>query len=135
MVESGIYISQVTLSAAFGAGLLSVVSPCVLPLVPSYLSYITGLSIDQLRDSSAPHRIRKTIMFNSLWLIGGFSVVFIAFGLSAGLFGQWLFSSQNYLRKFGGGLLILFGLYVLGLFNFKFVPQERRRHFQNRPVG
>jgi cytochrome c-type biogenesis protein len=134
-MESGIYISQVTLSGAFGAGLLSVVSPCVLPLVPSYLSYITGLSIDQLRDSSAPHRIRKTIMFNSLWLIGGFSVVFIAFGFSAGLFGQWLFNYQNYLRKFGGGLLILFGLYVLGLFNFKFVPQERGLHFQNRPVG
>jgi cytochrome c-type biogenesis protein len=79
----------------------------VLLLVPSYVSYITGLSIDQLRDSSAPHRIRKTIIFNSLWLIRGFSVVFIAFGPSASLVGQWLFNYQNYLRKFGGGLLIL----------------------------
>lgn len=133
MVESGTHISQVTLSAAFGAGLMSVVSPCVLPLVPSYVSYITGLSIDQLR--SARHSVRKTIMFNSLWFIGGFSVVFIAFGLSAGLVDQWLFNYQDYLRKFGGGLVILFGLYVFGLFDFDFLSQERRLHFRSRPVG
>ncbi|MBA3965288.1 MAG: cytochrome c biogenesis protein CcdA [Nitrospirales bacterium] len=134
-MESVTHISQVTLLAAFGAGLLSFVSPCVLPLVPSYVSYITGLSIDQLRDTSGRHQIRKTIIFNSMLFIGGFSIVFIAFGLSASLFGQWLVSYQDYLRKIGGGLIILFGLYVLGLFNFGFLAQERRLHFQSRPVG
>jgi len=135
MMESATHISQITLLAAFGAGLLSFVSPCVLPLVPSYVSYITGLSIDQLRDTSGRQQIRKTIIFNSLLFIGGFSVVFIAFGFSASLFGQWLFNYQDYLRKIGGGLIILFGLYVLGVFNFCFLSQERRLHFQSRPVG
>ncbi|MGB5055353.1 MAG: cytochrome c biogenesis protein CcdA [Nitrospirales bacterium] len=135
MVESGTHISQVTLSAAFGAGLLSVVSPCVLPLVPSYVSYITGLSIDPLRDNSGRDRIRKTIIFNSLLFIGGFSVVFIAFGLSAGWFGQWLINYQDHLRKMGGGLIVLFGLYVLGLFNFGFLSQEWWLHFRSRPLG
>jgi cytochrome c-type biogenesis protein len=135
MVESATHFSQITLLAAFGAGLLSLASPCVLPLVPSYASYITGLSIDQLRDNSGRHHIRKTIMFNSLWFIGGFSVVFVTFSLSANLFGQWLFNYQDFLRKIGGGLIVLFGLYVLGMFNFGFLSQERRFHFQSRPVG
>ncbi|HBP86955.1 MAG TPA: cytochrome c biogenesis protein CcdA [Nitrospirales bacterium] len=135
MLESATHISQITLLAAFGAGLLSFVSPCVLPLVPSYVSYITGLSIDHLRDTSGRHRIRKTILFNSLLFIGGFSVVFIAFGLSASLVGQWLINYQDHLRKIGGGLIVLFGLYVLGLFNFSVLSQERRFHFQSRPIG
>ncbi|MDT3779268.1 cytochrome c biogenesis protein CcdA [Nitrospira sp. MA-1] len=135
MMESATHISQITLLAAFGAGLLSFVSPCVLPLVPSYVSYITGLSIDQLRAPTGRHQVRKTIIVHSLLFIGGFSVVFIAFGLSASLFGQWLFNYQDYLRKIGGGLIVLFGLYVLGLFNFGFLSQERRLHFQSRPVG
>lgn len=135
MMESATHISQITLLAAFGAGLLSFVSPCVLPLVPSYVSYITGLSIDQLRAPTGRYHVRKTIIVNSLLFIGGFSVVFIAFGLSASLFGQWLFNYQDYLRKIGGGLIVLFGLYVLGVFNFGFLSQERRLHFQSRPVG
>ena len=135
MVESGTHISQVTLSAAFGAGLLSVVTSCGLPLVPSYVSYITGLSIAQLRDNSRRDQIRKTIIFNSLLFIGGFSVVFITVGFSAGLFGQRLINYQDHLRKIGGGLIVLFGLYVLGLFNFGFLSQENRIHFQSRPLG
>jgi cytochrome c-type biogenesis protein len=135
MMESMTHIPQITLLAAFGAGLLSFVSPCVLPLVPSYVSYITGLSIDQLRDPVGRHRVRKTIIVNSLLFIGGFSVVFIAFGLSASLLGQWLFNYQEYFRKIGGGLIILFGLYVLGVFNFGFLSRETGLHFQNRPVG
>ena len=133
MMESASRIPQITLLAAFGAGLLSFVSPCVLPLVPSYVSYITGLSIDQLREPSGERRIRQTIMVNSLLFIGGFSIVFIAFGVSASLFGQWLFSYQDYLRKIGGGLIILFGLYVLGMFNIGFLSRETRVHFQNPP--
>jgi cytochrome c-type biogenesis protein len=114
MMESATHIPQMTLLAAFGAGFLSFVSPCVLPLVPSSVSYITGLSIDQLKDPSGRHLIRKTILGNALWFIGGFSVVFIAFGVSASVFGQWLINYQEYLRKTGGVLIILFRLYVLG---------------------
>lgn len=135
MMESATNLPSITLLAAFGAGLLSFVSPCVLPLVPSYVSYITGLSIDQLKDPSGRHQIRQTIICHSLLFIGGFSIVFIGFGLSASLFGQWLFHYQDYLRKIGGGLIILFGLYRLRVFNFGLLSRETRLHFQTRPVG
>jgi cytochrome c-type biogenesis protein len=72
MMASATPIPQITLLAAFGAGLLSFVSPCMLPLVPSYVSYITGLSIEQLRDPSGRHQIRHTIVINALLFIGGF---------------------------------------------------------------
>ena len=83
-------VQQISLFAAFAAGLLSFVSPCVLPLVPSYISYITGLSVERLSDVSERQRFRKTIMMNSLLFIAGFSTVFIAFGASASLIGQLL---------------------------------------------
>ncbi|MDR4495681.1 MAG: cytochrome c biogenesis protein CcdA [Nitrospirales bacterium] len=134
-MESVTNIPQITLFAAFGAGLLSFLSPCVLPLVPSYISYITGLSLDQLREPSGRHRFRPAIIVNSLLFIGGFSLIFIAFGLSASLFGQWLFTYQDSFRKLGGGLIILFGLHVLGAFNWGFLSRERRFHFQTRPAG
>lgn len=86
MLES---LPQTSLMAAFLAGLLSFVSPCVLPLVPSYLMYVTGLSLDQLTDPGEQHRLRKTIAVNSLLFITGFSIVFIAFGASASLIGQF----------------------------------------------
>ncbi|MGD9853239.1 MAG: cytochrome c biogenesis CcdA family protein [Nitrospirales bacterium] len=134
-MESVTNIPQITLLAAFGAGLMSFLSPCVLPLVPSYISYITGLSLDQLREPSGRHQFHVAIIVNSLLFIGGFSLIFIAFGLSASLFGQWLFTYQDSLRKIGGGLIILFGLYVLGAFNVRFLSRERRFHFQTRPAG
>ena len=79
MTES---VQSISLVAAFSAGLLSFVSPCVLPLVPSYVSYITGLSIEQLTNVSERSRFRKAIIVNSLLFIAGFSTVFVAFGVS-----------------------------------------------------
>ena len=123
MIES---LNQVSIFAAFTAGVLSFVSPCVLPLVPSYVSYITGLSIEQLSDVAERRRFRKSIIFNSLLFIAGFSVVFIAFGASASLVGQLLFEYQDLIRKVGGILIILFGLYLIGMLKMR---------FSNRPVG
>ena len=99
MTES---VQSISLVAAFSAGLLSFVSPCVLPLVPSYVSYITGLSIEQLTDVSERSRFRKAIIINSLLFIAGFSSVFVAFGASASFLGQVLFAYQEHLRRFGG---------------------------------
>jgi len=76
-------MADVSFPAAFGAGLLSFVSPCVLPLVPSYISYITGLSIEQLTDSTVRSKFKKAIVVNALLFIGGFSAVFVAFGATA----------------------------------------------------
>jgi cytochrome c-type biogenesis protein len=103
--------------------------------VPSYVSYITGLSLDQLADAAARQRFRTAILFNSLLFIAGFSAVFIGFGASATLIGQLLISYQDYLRKFGGLLIIVFGLYLLGVLKLNFLATERRMHFQSRPAG
>ena len=128
-------IHQISLFAAFTAGFLSFVSPCVLPLVPSYVSYITGLSIEQLSSAETRHRFRGAIMVNSLLFIAGFSCVFIAFGASASLAGQFLITYQDYLRKIGGVLIVLFGLYLLGVLNLNFLLREKRFQFSSRPAG
>ena len=132
MTES---VQSISLVAAFSAGLLSFVSPCVLPLVPSYVSYITGLSIEQLTDVSERSRFRKAIIVNSLLFIAGFSSVFVAFGASASFLGQVLFAYQEHLRRFGGIVVILFGLYLLGILNLNFLKMEHRYQFRNRPAG
>lgn len=131
----GDFLHQISLFAAFTAGLLSFVSPCVLPLVPSYISYITGLSLDQLSDAAERQRFRKAIIINSLLFIAGFSGVFIAFGASATLIGQVLITYQDYLRRLGGVLIVIFGLYLLGVLNLNFLNTEKRMHFRSRPAG
>ena len=128
-------IPQISLIAAFSAGLLSFVSPCVLPLVPSYISYITGLSVEQLTDASEREKFKKAIIVNSLLFIGGFSSVFIAFGASASFLGHLLISHQDLIRRIGGVVIILFGLYLLGILNLTFLKMEHRYQFRNRPAG
>ena len=132
MVES---LQNISLFAAFMAGLLSFVSPCVLPLVPSYISYITGLSLDQLADAAERRRFRRAIVVNSLLFIVGFSCVFISFGASASLIGQMLITYQDHIRRFGGVLIVIFGLYLLGILNLNFLQTEKRLHFRSRPAG
>lgn len=128
-------IPQISLIAAFSAGLLSFVSPCVLPLVPSYISYITGLSVEQLTDASERMKFKRAIVVNSLLFIAGFSSVFIAFGASASFLGQLLITHQDFIRRIGGVLIIVFGLYLLGILNLKFLKMEHRYQFRNRPAG
>ncbi len=128
-------IPQISLIAAFSAGLLSFVSPCVLPLVPSYISYITGLSVEQLTDAAEREKFKKAIIVNSLLFIGGFSSVFIAFGASASFLGQILLRHQDLIRRIGGVVIILFGLYLLGILNLTFLKMEHRYQFRNRPAG
>jgi cytochrome c-type biogenesis protein len=126
---------DVSLLIAFAAGLLSFVSPCVLPLVPSYVTYITGLSLEELTGNAQRARVRGTIVANSLLFIGGFSLVFIAFGASASLAGQLLLTYQDFIRRLGGVLIVIFGLYVMGLLKIKFLMAEKRIHFTSRPAG
>ncbi|HEX5646236.1 MAG TPA: cytochrome c biogenesis protein CcdA [Nitrospira sp.] len=132
MIQS---LPQISVLAAFSAGLLSFVSPCVLPLVPSYISYITGLSVEQLTDMSERAKFKKAIVLNSLLFIAGFSTVFIAFGASASLLGQVLVTYQDYIRRIGGVLIVVFGLYLLGVLNLNFLKMEHRYQFRNRPAG
>src|SRR5438067_13416988 len=98
---------DISLFIAFAAGLLSFVSPCVLPLVPSYVTYITGLTLEELTSDTERQRVRGVIVINSLLFIAGFSAVFIAFGASASLVGQMLTTYQDFLRKVGGVVIVI----------------------------
>ncbi len=102
---------QVSVVAAFIAGLVSFLSPCVLPLVPGYISMLSGLGVEQLRQGQ---QSRSSVLGSSLAFVAGFSVVFIAFGASASAVGQFLVHNRNLLAPFAGALIVLFGLHLLG---------------------
>ena len=122
---------NVSLSLAFAAGALSFASPCILPLVPSYLSYLTGLSYEEIRESGEAARVRTVILVNSLFFVVGFSVVFIMLGASVSYMGQVLFQHQDHIRLLGGVMITMFGLYV-GDRAFAFRVQ---RVFSEKPPG
>ncbi len=126
---------DISLLIAFTAGFLSFVSPCVLPLVPSYVTYITGLTLEELTSETERKRVRGVIVVNSLLFIAGFSIVFVAFGASASLVGQMLITYQDFVRKLGGVLIVVFGLYVMGVLKLTFLMTEKRFQLQNRPAG
>jgi len=122
----------VSLFIAFSAGFLSFVSPCVLPVVPSYVSYITGLS---LKDLSERGKTDTIAIQNSLMFIFGFSSIFIFFGASATAIGHFLLTYQAIIRRVGGLMVIVFGLYLLGLIKPAIFMRDRRFQFQNKPSG
>lgn len=117
MVELGIGF----IVSAFFAGLLTFLAPCTLPLVPAYLGFISGVSPKELQDPETAEAARRKVFFNGLFFIVGFSVVFIVFGTLAGLLGQALVPFRQILTVIGGLLVILFGLFMLGAFNFSFL--------------
>jgi cytochrome c-type biogenesis protein len=121
---------------AFTAGLFSFVSPCVLPVLPSYLCYITGLSFEELStESESLHSVKWITIKNSLMFIAGFSLVFILFGATATSLGQLLLHYQAMVRKVGGAIVILFGLYIMGILTPAFLMSDKRIHLQNKPAG
>ena len=136
---------NVTLLAAFGAGILSFVSPCVLPLIPGYLSYISGLSLDEMRGTpgsgvaavavAAPPEARRQVVLSSLAFILGFSLVFIALGASASFIGQFLTSRLTLLGRIAGAIVIIFGLHTMGVLRIEWLYQEKRVQTTKRPVG
>jgi len=114
---------------AFAAGVLSFLSPCVLPLVPSYVSFLTGLSLDQLSGQ------RRVALVHALLFVTGFTLIFVTLGATATGIGRLLNYHQVWLERIGGGLIVLFGIYLLG--GFHWMPLERERRFQlpGRPLG
>lgn len=125
---------DVNVVVALTAGLFSFLSPCVLPLVPSYLSYVAGMSLQELKTGRTA-QARRAIVINALLFILGFSVVFITLGASFTLLGQLLLGSISLVRKVGGILIIVFGLNIAGILKLPFLMRERRLHLENRPTG
>jgi len=119
--------SDVGYLAAFAGGVVSFLSPCVLPMVPAYLAIITGLDVEQLRDADRPlvRITRDTLLF-----IAGFSAVFVALGLSATTIGRALFRNQSLLTRVSGGVVLAMALFMLAslFLNAPWLYQERRFH-------
>ena len=128
-------MKDVSFPLAFFAGILSFLSPCVLPLVPSYVSFITGISFEELTADIDRNRIRRVTMIGSCFFILGFSTVFIALGASSSVVGSLLFTYQEWIRVGGGILIILFGLFVAGFLKIDFLTRDKKIHLSGKPVG
>jgi cytochrome c-type biogenesis protein len=126
---------QITLLAAFAAGFLSFVSPCVLPLIPGYISFVSGVSVEEMRADAPPATSRVQIFFTSLAFVLGFSIVFVLLGASATAIGKLMFTKLPLLSKIAGGILIVFGLHTMGVFRLAFLETEKRVHSQRKPAG
>ena len=115
-----------TLSIAFLCGLISFLSPCVLPLIPGYISYISGTSFDKIKQKKRNLVIIKTIFFNL-----GFYLVFIALGSTASLIGNFFLINSSLLRIIAGIIIIFFALQLIGIFNFNFINKDVRIFTKN----
>ena len=120
---------------AFIAGLVSFLSPCVLPLVPGYISIVSGSSLDQLKASEKDASLLRTVLLSSVMFIIGFSVTFVLLGASATWIGQVLVSRRELLDKIAGLILIVFGIHVLGIVKINALYQDKRFHNVGKPRG
>src|SRR5690606_9807974 len=113
---------SVTFTMAFAAGVLSFLSPCVLPIVPGYLAFITGMSRDELEQTAS----RRQVLIAAAFFVSGFSLVFLAMGASASLLGQLVLKYREWIARIGGVLIIIFGLHMLGFLRTGVLMRERR---------
>lgn len=132
-VSQGLVLS--TVITAFFVGVASFASPCILPLIPSYVSYITGISFDELVDQRSRKKNLTITLFHSLAFVVGFSIVFVLLGATASLLGQFLAEYQDVIRIGGGVLIILFGLFVMDVVPIPFLQRDARLQFKSRPTG
>lgn len=121
--------TSVGVGLAFTAGLLSFLSPCVLPLVPSYVTFVTGLSLEDVQRS------RRTALVHALLFVLGFTLIFLAFGATATLLGRLLLAYRVWITRVGGALVLVFGLYLLGVLRIGAFSRERRVHLSDKPLG
>ncbi len=123
-VEVGVFI-------AFTAGIFSFLSPCVLPLVPSYLTFVTGMSLEDLQEGVD----RRTTFTHSLLFVVGFSSIFILLGASASFLGQFFRAYEVWITRVGGVIIVLLGMHLAGVFRMTPLLRERRLHLNDKPAG
>lgn len=120
---------SLTVLVAFTAGLLSFLSPCVLPLVPSYVTFITGMGLDDVT------RAKRAALVHALLFVLGFTFIFVALGAGASAFGQLLRQSREWIARIGGVMMVLMGLWMLDVVKIGALQQERRMHLSDKPLG
>ena len=122
---------SVGVTIAFGAGVLSFLSPCVLPLVPSYLSFVTGMSLEDLQEGVN----RRATLIHSLLFVAGFTGIFLLLGASASFLGQFLRVYEGWIARVGGLIIIILGLHLAGAFRLTPLMREKRIHLHDKPAG
>lgn len=118
---------------AVGAGFLSFISPCTLPLYPAFLSYITGMSLDELKSDKG--MMQKRAILHTLSFLIGFSIIFIAIGFTASMMNNIFVQYNDLIRQVGAILIVVFGLMIVGLLQIDFLMKDRKFQFKNRPSG
>ncbi len=127
---------DITYGGALVAGILSFLSPCVLPLVPPYLCFLGGVTLDQITDDAAQDpAISRRVFFSAVAFVLGFSTVFVGLGATATTFGQAIADHIEVLSKIAGGVIIILGLHFLGLFRIGLLFREARFHMDAKPAG
>jgi cytochrome c-type biogenesis protein len=127
-------MDNVSFVAAFVAGVLSFISPCVLPLVPGYLSFVSGVTLEQMRQGGEGSRGRGRVFAASLAFVLGFSAVFVSLGASASAVGQFVGENLRVLARIGGIVIILFGLHTMGLLRIRWLYAEKRVQTERKPA-
>jgi cytochrome c-type biogenesis protein len=126
------FAEAVSFPAAFLAGLLSFFSPCVLPLIPAYFTFITGYSLEELTEGNT--EIRKKVILSTISYVLGFSVVFILMGGSASYLGGFIYKYKNLIRIIGGVLIIILGIHLTGVFRIRSLEFEKRIQIKKKPI-
>lgn len=123
--------SEVTFLLAFGAGVLSFISPCVLPVFPAFVSYITGMSYNEVENQ----KFNMRAILHTLFFLIGFSIIYIALGFGTSFFGGFFIEHGDLIRQLGAIMIVVFGLVITGILRFDFLMKDRKIHFKNRPSG
>lgn len=127
---------QISYAGALGAGLLSFVSPCVLPLIPAYLCFLGGASLDELTaEGGVDREVSKRVFISSFAFVIGFATVFVLLGASATVLSQAIVSNIDILSKIAGAIIVVFGLHYMGVFRIGFLNFEKRFHIEKKPAG
>lgn len=126
-------MSDFSIFIAFSAGIISVFSPCILPIFPSLLAYLTGMSLSEIEEDNA--LFQRRALWHTFFFLIGFSVIFVAIGLATSLIGQLFTGYQNVFRILGALLMIVFGMVIAGILQPKFLMQTKKIEFKNKPTG
>ena len=128
-------MTDVNILVAFTAGIFSFLSPCVLPMIPSYLSFISGVSLEEMRAVQVASHIRKRVLLNSVAFILGFSLVFISLGASASFLASFFLGYRSLIRVLGGIFILAVGIYLLGVVKFSVLDRYLQFHLKDKPAG
>lgn len=127
--------ADLTIWIALGAGIVSFISPCTLPLYPAYLSYITGVSVQNIKENDQHREVRWKLVTHTIFFLIGISVIYFTLAYSASYVGQFFLEYRLLIQRISGILIVILGLFLLGLFKSNWLMKERRFQFAKKPAG